>query len=61
LIHKFASKVIEKCIRGTNKAEQIMIIALIIDGNGAYEDTGIMMLVGTISGTPLNRRSSNTE
>jgi hypothetical protein len=55
-IHKFASNVIEKCIRGARKSEQIVIFSEVIGEEGAYEDNRIATMVGDQFGNYVIQR-----
>jgi hypothetical protein len=55
-MHKFASNVIEKCIRGANRAEQIAIFAEIIGEEGRYEERRIATMVGDQFGNYVMQR-----
>jgi hypothetical protein len=55
-IHKFASNVIEKCIRGAGRAEQITIFTEIIGEEGAYEDERIATMVADQFGNYVMQR-----
>jgi hypothetical protein len=54
--HKFASNVIEKCIRGAVRAEQILIFAEVIGDDGAYEEERIARMVGDQFGNYVIQR-----
>jgi hypothetical protein len=55
-VHKFASNVIEKCIRGASRAEQVVIFAEIIGEEGAYEEDRIAAMVGDQFGNYVVQR-----
>jgi hypothetical protein len=55
-IHKFASNVIEKCIRGASAAEQIIIFAEVMGEEGNYEDDRITRMVGDQFGNYVVQR-----
>jgi hypothetical protein len=55
-IHKFASNVIEKCIRGASAAEQIVIFAEVIGEEGNYQDDRIARMVGDQFGNYVVQR-----
>jgi hypothetical protein len=55
-LHKFASNVIEKCIRGAGASEQMMIFTEIIGQEGAYEDARIAAMVGDQFGNYVIQR-----
>jgi hypothetical protein len=54
--HKFASNVIEKCIRGAVRAEQILIFTEMIGEDGAYEEARIARMVGDQFGNYVIQR-----
>lgn len=55
-IHKFASNVIEKCIRGATKQEQEAIFSEVIGGDGRFEKNRIMRMVGDQFGNYVIQR-----
>jgi hypothetical protein len=55
-IHKFASNVIEKCIRGANRDGQLLIFAEIIGEEGRYDDRRIAGMVGDQFGNYVIQR-----
>jgi hypothetical protein len=55
-IHKFASNVIEKCIRGATVSEQMVIFTEIIGEEGNYEDRRIATMVGDQFGNYVVQR-----
>jgi hypothetical protein len=62
-IHKFASNVIEKCIRGASRAEQIVIFAEVIGEEGHYLEDRIVTMVADKFGNFVMQRiiESGTE
>jgi hypothetical protein len=55
-VHKFASNVIEKCIRGANRAEQIAIFVEVIGEDGKYQEDRIARMVGDQFGNYVMQR-----
>jgi hypothetical protein len=55
-IHKFASNVIEKCIRGANVAEQMVIFTEIIGEGGRFEERRIATMAGDQFGNYVMQR-----
>jgi hypothetical protein len=55
-IHKFASNVIEKCIRGAIRPEQIAIFTEIIGGPDEYEEERIARMVADQFGNYVVQR-----
>lgn len=55
-VHKFASNVIEKCIKGASSAEQVVIFDEIIGEEGAYQEDRIAAMVGDQFGNYVIQR-----
>ncbi|OHT16572.1 Pumilio-family RNA binding repeat containing protein [Tritrichomonas foetus] len=55
-IHKFASNVIEKCIRGATKSEQEAIFSEVIGNDGHFELQRILKMVGDQFGNYVIQR-----